>query len=339
MNEMEQMDLFSYLEEQQPKQAAKSSSRATSFIASFWRKADSDFQKIRGVMSQVVQEKSRRLLAQTHSLASMLKGTACQVSAFNRGHHLRMKPAAAKVLVTARRVRLQLKQYLVEFKMAVQELFLLSEEETLPLDEPESSVIDYLNTLMGIIPWVNVYKVTRAYGGPEQGGWYYRKYTCEKSVQVWRWDAEAAAAMYLRTYEKLAWGLLCSEADGLEVVVKIEFKPAQLERTSKPAYHPDLVIKSALASSGEVRPKEQGMTANLIKSNPGTSKAVPVLKNGKLLHFVRAARVEDEPCERCEGTGRTKYTHIENGRCFLCGGSGKKEDQDRLKEAKQHALQ
>ncbi|WP_234539277.1 hypothetical protein [Paenibacillus pseudetheri] len=55
-------------------------------------------------------------------------------------------------------------------------------------------------TFFRLIPWVNVYTVTRAFGGSEEGGWYYRQYTCVKSQQVWLWDAEVTVAMSLRTY-------------------------------------------------------------------------------------------------------------------------------------------
>ncbi|MEK5255274.1 hypothetical protein NST74_17565 [Paenibacillus sp. FSL F4-0125] len=44
--------------------------------------------------------------------------------------------------------------------------------------------------------------------------------------------------MFLRTYEGLAWGLLCKEAAGQEVVVRIERRRAALQYAEKPAYDP-----------------------------------------------------------------------------------------------------
>jgi hypothetical protein len=46
---------------------------------------------------------------------------------------------------------------------------------------------------MGLAPWINSYKVTRAYGNSEQ--WGLPEVYLRKSVQVWRWDADATAAM------------------------------------------------------------------------------------------------------------------------------------------------
>jgi hypothetical protein len=41
--------------------------------------------------------------------------------------------------------------------------------------------------------WVNAYEVTRAYGGPEEGGWYYDVGEPLASIPV-KWDFEEAQA-------------------------------------------------------------------------------------------------------------------------------------------------
>lgn len=221
-------------------------------------------------------------------------------------------------IVIQDRIRRHLKQEFAEFKMGLREWNASSGGVSGSPSTPHTNILDYLSTMMGLAPWINVYKVTRAYGGPEQGGWFYRKYTCEKSIRVWRWNAEAAAAMYLRTYEKLSWGLLCSESAGLEISVKIEMKAGQLQHNARPAFHPDIIIKTDLKP---VQKTEQpGSHLKTVRSN-----SVKLVS----LHLVRAAREEEEPCERCEGKGRTHFTHIQNGICFLCGGSGKKTEESK----------
>lgn len=184
-------------------------------------------------------------------------------------------------------------------------------------------------TFFGLIPWVNVYTVTRAFGGAEEGGWYYRRYTCVKSQQVWFWDAEITEAMYLRNYKDLAWGLLCKEAAGQEVVVRIESRRAALEYAGKPAYDPEIVVESAakLTSKSPI---------NLVQSRSTPTKKVVFdpfksinQRNHKRIQLVRTATLDEEPCERCKGSGRTRYLHIKNGICFLCNGSGKISEENK----------
>lgn len=164
---------------------------------------------------------------------------------------------------------------------------------------------------------MNVYTVARAFGGSEDGGWYYRQYTCVKSQQVWLWDAEITEAMFLRTYEGLAWGLLCKEAAGQEVVVRIERRRAALQYAEKPAYDPEIVVESALQRSKPLPMK---------KTYSSTFNSIDHKKNSSV-QLVRTAPLDEEPCERCKGSGRTRYMHIQNGICFLCGGSGEKSRQ------------
>lgn len=181
-------------------------------------------------------------------------------------------------------------------------------------------------TFFGLIPWVNVYTVTRAFGGSEEGGWYYRQYTCVKSQQVWLWDAEVTEAMFLRTYEGLAWGLLCKEAAGQEVVVRIERRRAALQYAEKPAYDPEIVLESAVKLTSKTQ-------KNIVRSTPfpimkptsSTFSSISQKKNS--IQMMRTASLDEEPCERCKGSGRTRYLHIKNGICFLCGGSGEKSKQ------------
>lgn len=183
-------------------------------------------------------------------------------------------------------------------------------------------------TFFGLIPWVNVYTVTRAFGGSEEGGWYYRRYTCVKSQQVWLWDAEVTEAMFLRNYKDLAWGLLCKEAAGQEVVVRVESRRAALEYKRKPDYDPEIVVESAVQMPAKSQLNIEQSKTSLIKKSINVSLNSIGQANHKLIQLVRTAPLNEELCERCKGSGRTRYLHIKNGICFLCDGSGKKSEQN-----------
>lgn len=319
--ELEQMDLFTYLDQSEtlitkvPSFFERLCDKQTPLLDSKKRAA------VRGIKTFQERGVSKLQKPIFHLAKSQLKILSLQAVK-------RKQQGAAVFRSGAKKVIIHLKREYAEFKMGLRDLRLSSEAQP---EHPHSAPIGLfaaLKTFFGLAPWINVYKVTRAYGGSEHGGWYYRKYSCEKSVQVWRWNAEAAVAKNLRTYEKLSWGLLCFEAAGTEIAVNIEWKAAQLQVKTKPAYHPNIVVKSILDSDqkvtlGGLLPATfKPIYANSAHTRPASPKVM-----GKLLQFVRTAREEDEVCERCKGTGRTIYTHIQNGRCFLCGGAGKKEDQ------------
>ncbi|OME78612.1 hypothetical protein BK120_23015 [Paenibacillus sp. FSL A5-0031] len=96
-----------------------------------------------------------------------------------------------------------------------------------------------LTSLFGLGIWVNVYTVTRGFGGRENGGWCYLKYECEHSVQVGVWEV-AAIQKYWETQYKIShkWGDLCSRRGGQEVVVLIEKRRAASQTAGKPLFGP-----------------------------------------------------------------------------------------------------
>jgi len=94
----------------------------------------------------------------------------------------------------------------------------------------------------GLLQWVNVYTVTRAYGGREEGGWYYRRFDCEESHQVWFWDAEWLQLKLKRRFSGLAWGDISPESVGQEVIVLIEQRRAAQQTVSTPPYESKHVI-------------------------------------------------------------------------------------------------
>lgn len=98
------------------------------------------------------------------------------------------------------------------------------------LRQSASDLLVLGHNLFGIACWVNVYTVTRSFGGREAGGWYYLRYTCEKSRQVGFWEAQALR-IHLQQQFSLShkWGDL--QTGGQDVVVYIE--PRRAARTTK----------------------------------------------------------------------------------------------------------
>lgn len=148
---------------------------------------------------------------------------------------------------------------------------------------------------------------------------------------MWLWDAEVTAARLLRTYEGLAWGILCAEAAGQEVSVRIESSKAEIQSQGHPEYDPEIVVKSVLT---QTKPANVISLASRRRIKELEAEARSISKGS--YRFVRTARQDEEPCERCEGNGRTPYTHIKGGICFLCGGDGKKSSAKEPMEGKTH---
>lgn len=97
-----------------------------------------------------------------------------------------------------------------------------------------------------LIPYINVYSVTRCYGGSDNGGWYYRKYTCEKSRREFIWNAEWRKLTFSRQFSGLNWGLISADSNGQEIVVRIERRKAASATTCKPLYEPDKIVNRFL---------------------------------------------------------------------------------------------
>lgn len=189
------------------------------------------------------------------------------------------------------------------------------------------------HNLYGIACWVNVYTVTRAFGGREAGGWYYRKFTCEESRQVWIWDAEALRMMLFRRFSGLAWGVISSESVGQEVTVLVERRKAAQQSATKPLYEQERVIgKSLLTQSVDVKPQTYLRLLDPVKPQPldqsmdqqkASISTIPKKVINKILVF--AGVMKKDTCDRCHGTGDTRYKHVKNGICFKCNGSGNLE--------------
>jgi hypothetical protein len=188
--------------------------------------------------------------------------------------------------------------------------------------------------LFGLIQWVNVYTVSRAYGGPEAGGWYYRKFSTVESRQVWFWNAEALRMMLLRRFSGLAWGIISFESLGQEVTVLIEQQKAAQQTSTKPPYEQERVIGIlSPAHSKEVQPtiylrlvdpvKPQPRKQSKDEQKPASITELPKKVINKMVGYI--VTLKKVTCDRCKGTGQTSYLHVQHGICFKCKGSGSLE--------------
>ncbi|CAM4050874.1 hypothetical protein L1N85_24605 [Paenibacillus alkaliterrae] len=95
----------------------------------------------------------------------------------------------------------------------------------------------FATSLFGLGVWVNVYTVTRAFGGRENGGWCYLNYECEHAKQVGIWEAETLRQYWEKQYlVSHKWGDLYSKSGGQDVVVLIEKRRAASRTRCKPQF-------------------------------------------------------------------------------------------------------
>ncbi len=82
--------------------------------------------------------------------------------------------------------------------------------------------------------WVNVYEVTREYGGPEEGGWWFNRLICIDSQLTA--TPEEAVAQLTEEHSGRAHGNIYSVLGGLEIAVRIEEAEAKSETKVRPHY-------------------------------------------------------------------------------------------------------
>lgn len=84
--------------------------------------------------------------------------------------------------------------------------------------------------------FVNVYKVTRHYGGAEEGGWYYNWFECLESFPC-RFKNRDEIIEYMESdhaHEK--WGNIYSVLDGADLYCTWEESPKESESKEVPHY-------------------------------------------------------------------------------------------------------
>lgn len=84
--------------------------------------------------------------------------------------------------------------------------------------------------------WVNVYKIERCYGGPEEGGWWYNHYECIHSVETTTDQADSVRDNAEREYGFVNEGDIYSVRGGSVLSVLIEDTQAESETRERPHY-------------------------------------------------------------------------------------------------------
>lgn len=106
------------------------------------------------------------------------------------------------------------------------------------VDEETSQIvveIPEFEPVVGQIKWLNVYEVTRHYGGPHEGGWWYNHDEPLASFVLFGYmDAEKLKALLKKWYSWVNYGDLNSVSGGAQLSVQIDDEPAS--RPNRPYY-------------------------------------------------------------------------------------------------------
>lgn len=86
------------------------------------------------------------------------------------------------------------------------------------------------------IVYVNVYRVTRHYGGAEEGGWWYNWFDCIETYPVRLKNAEVIKEKLENDYSYIKEGDIYSALGGTDMVVYIEENPKHSETKERPYY-------------------------------------------------------------------------------------------------------
>lgn len=85
--------------------------------------------------------------------------------------------------------------------------------------------------------YVTAYAVTRCYGGPEEGGWWYNRYRAVHTLPVKNERrAERVQAKFLKRFGEIAEGDIYSVHGGVELTVIKESEYRAYETRSRPRY-------------------------------------------------------------------------------------------------------
>jgi len=84
--------------------------------------------------------------------------------------------------------------------------------------------------------FVTAYEVTRHYGGPEEGGWFYNWYAPINTVTTSKSNAEWLVASFKKKYKDRVEGDIYSVLGGVAISVMMEDEPAENATTERPRY-------------------------------------------------------------------------------------------------------
>lgn len=84
--------------------------------------------------------------------------------------------------------------------------------------------------------YVNVYKVTRHFGGHEEGGWYFNWYECIECVPTKNKYSDDICEELEKQYEHMKRGDIYSVLGGTDIIVNIEKSMKESETKERPYY-------------------------------------------------------------------------------------------------------
>ncbi len=87
-----------------------------------------------------------------------------------------------------------------------------------------------------LMKFVTAYEVTRHYGGPEEGGWFYNWYSPINTVSTSESNAEWLVESFKKKYGDRVTGDIYSVLGGVAIAVIMEDKPAENKSTERPHY-------------------------------------------------------------------------------------------------------
>lgn len=90
--------------------------------------------------------------------------------------------------------------------------------------------------LTGQHGYINVYSITREYGGAEEGGWYYNDFDCISSVPCIHDDKEAMIELIKKATAPMVFGNIYSVLGGREIEIVWEKTKAESETKERPHY-------------------------------------------------------------------------------------------------------
>lgn len=84
--------------------------------------------------------------------------------------------------------------------------------------------------------YVNAYMVTRHYGGPEEGGWWYNMSECVETRTATPLTAEQVHREMEEKWKKEDWGDIYSVLGGVQHEVYVQREPKETEDLDRPHY-------------------------------------------------------------------------------------------------------
>ncbi len=84
--------------------------------------------------------------------------------------------------------------------------------------------------------FVNVYEVTRHYGGPEEGGWWYNWMDCLETYPTSVDNADTVKDWLHENYKDIKHGDIYSVRGGTDLAIIVESTPARSQTKERPYY-------------------------------------------------------------------------------------------------------